>query len=202
MSLSTTTTTAAISASKIYNIPVTSVTTFVVGNPIMINGEIMYIAGVNSVANTFTARMRGAEGTAAMAHDVLSPVVTGLPSDFPGPAPGAISAQPPTDDLVVTIGQDQTIILPNQNVMYNIAKASACAITLSAPPATGIGVTVLFVSASPYAHVLTYAPGFLGGVNTVATFRALVGATLALQIGAGGQVSILAPGTSNVTLSA
>lgn len=199
MSVTTTTLTATIGPSTLL-IPVTSTVGLSPNNPVQIDSEIFFIAG-SITSTSFRARWRGAEGTAAAAHDVNAQVMVGATgADFPATAAGNIGPIPPTEDLVITIGQDQTVTLPNQNAQYNINKPSICNITLAAASPLNVGLQAVFVSNTAFAHVITYAAGFLGGTNTVLTLTAKVGASVILQVGIGGQIAV-AGAAGQATLS-
>lgn len=151
---------------------------------IQIDGEVMWLVSVPA-PGVITVRMRGAEGTAASAHDVLSNVYTSANiSDFGSIPPGSPTFIDPADDLPQTIGQDGAIPLPNANVIYNINKGSAAALTLAAPPLSENGTTVVITSQTPFAHViiatLLFADGSVAGPKTTATFLNAKGATMTL----------------------
>jgi hypothetical protein len=192
MALTQTTLTSAISASQItFGVTSTSTGFPVVGTqnaqppqPVQIDGEFMYVTGV-PVANTITVRCRGAEGTAAVAHDVLAPVITSSnPNDFGAIPPGDLVLIDQSIDNPVTIGQDGVIPQPNGPVVYNINKATAAALTLAAPAFTLNGTRVVITSQTAAAHVITattlLADAVTGSPHTTATFAAFKGATITL----------------------
>ncbi len=189
MALQQTSLSAAITASQV-TIPVTSTAAFPpVGTPfvnqcVLIDTEYMYCVGVPA-ANVITVRSRGAEGSAAQTHDVLANVYTTVNNADWGPVPTAVTAQnDPSDDLVISIGQDSTITAAVGNADYNINKASACNITLAAPSLGSNGVNVVFTAQTAFAHVITATALLMDGTVTaphnVATFTAGKGATLSL----------------------
>jgi len=201
MALSSTTLTAAISPTRLSNIPVASAAAVTVGQPLKIDAEFMYCVSVNLVANTVTVRMRGSDGI-AVAHDVNA-IVTSSASgaDWPALPAGSGGIAPPSQDDVVTLGQDQTVTVPAKNTTYLIQKGSAAAITVAGGTAAQVGVQMTFISGTAYAHALTYAGGFLAGANTVATFAAKVGASLVVEVGASGVLSAINNPSANVTLT-
>ena len=104
----------------------------------------------------------------------------------------------PEDDDIVTIGTDITFTpagsfpvpgvslpLPMKNTTYYIAKGSAAAITLISGTAAQAGTRLVFISATAFGHVVTYAPGFLGtaGASDAATLPAAVGAAAMFECG-------------------
>ena len=71
-------------------------------------------------------------------------------------------------------------LTPNNSALYMVTKGSAAAITLAAPTAAGINITVS--SDSAFAHVITATSliqdGTTGGPHSLATFSAFPGATV------------------------
>ncbi len=180
---------AAITASAI-TWPVTSTAAFPpVGTPavnqvVLVDNEFAVCIGVPAV-NVITVRSRGNEGSAAVPHDVLANVYTTVNNADWGPVPTAVTAQnDPSDDLVISIGQDSTIIPATGNTVYNINKLTACNITLAAPSLMSNGVNVTFTSQTAAAHIITatalLADGAAGSPHTTAMFAAQKGATLSL----------------------
>lgn len=195
MSLTLTNLTAAITNSRVQNLAVASTSGAVVGAPMKIDNEYMVCTAVTP-PNTISVRSRGNEGSAAVAHDVNAPVLfSATASDFTQVPTGSWNILPATSDDVLSIGQNQTITPPLRNTTYFITCPTACAITLASGSPAQAGVTMMFISNTPFAHVITYGAGFLGGVNTVATFPAKVGATLLTEVGLSGVVA--AVGTGN-----
>ena len=132
---------------------------------------------------------RGLEGTAQVAHGILADVVTGLPGDFPAPPAGHPVQVPPTITGRNSLGADVTIDtadLPKGDLTYVITKATAAAITLSAPSKAQNGLRVTFRSATAAAHTVTLAAGFYGdaGSSDIATFAAKIGASMTIEANA------------------
>lgn len=164
-------------------LPVVGALPLPVGNPMLIDSELMYVVS-QPVAGTVIVRGRGTEG-ASVAHDILSPVVCSiLPGDFPAVAPGQTVTLDPANDGPQTIGQDQTIVVPVANTIYNISKASAAAIVLPAPSVALNGLTLIFTSNTAFAHVVTATSLFMDGTGTLphstATFAAKQGASMTI----------------------
>lgn len=182
MALTQTSLTADITASQL-TLPVTSSTGFAANQPVLIGGEYMWCASVVS-STIIKVRSRGSEGTAAMAHDVLSNVATSATfSDFPAVPDGAVSIRPPYVDDIVEVGEDGTIACPNKNTTYVLTKGSALAsTTLAQPTKAQNGLRLTFTSQTAFAHVITSVmeDGTTGG-STTATFAAFVGASMILE---------------------
>jgi hypothetical protein len=188
MSLQQTALTAPITFNQVGNIGVASTAAFPpVGTPfvnqtVLIDNEYMSCIGVPMV-NVITLGRRGIEGSAAVAHDTLSNVYTTVNNADWGPVPTAVTAQnDPSDDIVISIGQDSTITPATGNVAYNINKLTACNITLNAPALMANGVSVEFTSQTAAAHVITATglinDGTSGSPHNLATFAAQKGATI------------------------
>lgn len=198
---------AAITASQL-TLPVTSTAAFPpVGTPfvnqtVLIDSEFMVCVGVPAVG-VITVRSRGAEGTIAAPHDVLANAYTTTNNADWGAIPGGITVTiDPTDDSVVSLGQDGVVPLPTSNTAYNINKATAAALTLGAPLLGENGVTAVFTSQTAAAHVITatalFQDGSTGSPRTTATFTAFRGATMTL-VAENGFWNVIA--LQNVTLS-
>lgn len=179
---------AAITASAV-TWPVTSTAAFPpVGTPfvnqtVLVDSEFAVCVGVPA-AGFITVRSRGTEGTVAVAHDVLANVYTTSNNADWGPIPSAVTVTiDPTDDGVVSIGQDGAIPLPLSNTVVNINKATALAGTLAAPSLVDNGLALLITSQTAAAHVIT-ATGLLRDGTTATgntlTFTAVAGATVTL----------------------
>lgn len=151
---------------------------------IQIDSELMWLAGVPAT-NTIDVRMRGTEGTYAIAHDTLAAVLTSpQPNDFGAIPPGQAGIIDPDEDQIATIGQDGAIPIPSKNTIYNINKATAAALTLAAPTPAMNGLRVTLTSQTAVAHIVTATALLAGGVTgsplTTATFGAFKGASVAL----------------------
>ncbi len=128
---------------------------------------------------------RGYDGSIAIAHDILAPVVTSSdPQDWPAVASGEVVHRPPDVAAEVTLGQDGAIALPTRNTNVLITKASACLFTLAAPSTAQDGIRLTISSATAQAHVLTATTllenGLSGSPFTTATWAAFIGGTLSL----------------------
>ncbi len=153
-----------------------------VGVPLLIDNEIMFIVQ-QPVANLVQVRGRGSEGTPAQAHDILANVyIAGAPNDFQNPTWGSVSQVDPTNDYVISIGQDATVTIPLSNGSFNINKASACAIILPAPALISNAVTIVFTSNTAFAHTITATglinDGTASSPHNLVTFAAQKGAAV------------------------
>lgn len=151
---------------------------------VQVDGEYMY--HVRTIASgVIEVRSRGADGTLAFAHDLLSPVSMGVPSDFALTPNGAVAPRPPFVDEVVTYGQDGAIAIPNHDQTILLNKATAAALTLAAPTVGQNGLKLTFVNQTAAAHVITatslLADAVTGSPHTTATFAAFKGSSLTLK---------------------
>lgn len=151
----------------------------------LVDGEYMLIDNV-PVAGQVKVLMRGYNGTAAVAHDLLADVVTSSSaSDFPALGVGQSVQRPLSADLLVTVGEDGAVPVPVQNTTVFLSKASALAATLAAPSVASNGVRLTLTSQTAAAHVITatslLADGASGSPHTTATYAAYKGASLVLE---------------------
>jgi len=158
-------------------------TTFV-NQVVLIDTEFMVCIGVPAIGS-ITVRSRGYEGTAAVAHDILANVYTTANNADFGPISPALTVQiDPTDDAIVSVGQDGAITVPITNTAVNINKATAAALTLAAPLLSDNGVTLMITSQTAAAHVVTATAlindGTVTTPKTTMTFVAGRGATVTL----------------------
>lgn len=206
MALTTTTTSAAITASQL-RLPITNtasgfpaVGSYGQRQRMTIDGEDMLIIGV-PIAGMVDVIMRGYNGTTAKQHDAQSNVATSAnDQDFAALGAGQIVSRPPFVDDIVTVGTDQTITVPFKNTTYLLNKATALAVTLSSGTAAQLGIRMTFIAENAVAHVLTYTPGFNANTTSsdTATFSGVVGAALMVEVSANGLLTALS--TSNVTI--
>jgi hypothetical protein len=150
-----------------------------------IDGEFMYIVGVPA-SGYVTVRGRGSEGTAAVAHDKLAPVLTSSAvSDWPATPTGSVTPRPVFADDIVTLGQNGVIAVPIKDTIVNITKATALSsTTLAAPSTASNGVQLTLTSQTAAAHVITatslVGDAVSGSPHTTMTFAAYIGATITL----------------------
>lgn len=159
------------------------------GQPMQVDGELMYITGV-PVAGQVTVRGRGSDGTVAEAHAILAPVQTSAtPTDFPNPSLGQQVARAPIFPIQMTIGANTNpIVIPTsvRDITFNLTKATALASTdLPAPTVAQNGLRVTLTSQTSEAHVITATTlindGTSGVPHTTLTFAAFAGASIVLQ---------------------
>ena len=145
----------------------------------LVDGE--YVQ-VESTSNSPTLGVvRGINGSLAVAHNTLAPVVYGLTSDFTDLASqgsDSIRIAP-----VATYSVNGAFTVPYVDQTVYITKAGVLALTLNAAIPADLSVTVKFISLTANAHTLTYTAGFYGNTTSsdVATFAATVGATFTIQ---------------------
>jgi hypothetical protein len=186
MAITQTTLAAAITSSQL-SFALTATTGFAANQVIEIDGERMLCQSV-PVSGTVTVMLRGYDGTVANPHDILAPVTTGLPSDFPGVPSGAVSDLPPYYDEQLSLGQDGSITIPTRNTIYTLNKGSALALTITAPSLAANGLRLSFTSTTAFAHVITADPssaeifvdGTSAGPEEKLTFAAFAGASCVL----------------------
>jgi hypothetical protein len=124
--------------------------------------------------------------------------------DFPAPPPGHAVQVPPVETGRNTLGADTTLNTADypktRQFVYVITKATAAAITLSAPSKAQNGLTLTFRSATAAAHTVTYTAGYYGDATSsdIATFAAKVGASMTIEANAGTWGVI---GLANVTIA-
>ena len=120
MALTRTTLTAPITSNQLTFGVASTVTGFppvgsYVTQPVVIDDESLFLVTtlVTGAPGTILVRGRGSDGTAAMPHDVGSPVLTSAsPGDFPAVAPGFSTMRPVQLPDIVTYGQDGAIAVP------------------------------------------------------------------------------------------
>jgi len=193
MSLTRTSTSAAITANQITNLGITSTSSGfpaagVVGSRqlVQIDGEFMLLDQVVA-SGVINVLQRGYNGTAAVAHDILAPVITSASnSDFVAVGVGALDSRPPYVDDQFNVGQNGAIPVPVKNTTYLLTKATALAsTTLAAPAKDQDGLRVTLTSATSAAHVIMattlLADAVSGSPHTTATYAAFIGASLTLE---------------------
>lgn len=178
MALSRTTLSAAISKDT-DTITVASSSGATVGGFCKINGEYSTVYQI-PVAGTVRIRTRGERGGKAVAHAATSPVVFGLYSDLANAFPSDL---PHLFDEI-TMSADGAISIPSKNTRINITKATAAALTLTAP-GTSVpdGIILEIRGYTAAAHTVTLTAGFFGNTTSsdVATFAAGGGGVLVLE---------------------
>jgi hypothetical protein len=182
MSITATTLAADLSANS-NTVKVTSGTGFpTAGGPPQNPGYLMRIdkeymlAVVQPVSGTIKVAQRGYNGTAVVAHDILSPVlVSASPSDFDPIAPGNDVDLTPAQPIDETIGEDRTFTAAEvaswgtQPRNFPINKATAAAIVLVAPSKAQDGLEVTFTSLTAAIHVIT-ATGLLANAGAASPY--------------------------------
>ncbi len=160
-----------------------------------------FIGAVVSIPSTtsVTVRGRGWEGTAAVAHNILSPVsFAAAIGDFADVPAGSVNVLPPFTDPVVNYGAAGAIAVPTRNATITLDKASAAAMTIVDPTKGVDGLTLTIIATTAAAHTVTNTTGFNGAGTSgdVATFGGAIGDNMVIKA-LNGQWDIIA--TRNVT---
>jgi hypothetical protein len=184
MAATSTTLAAAVGANDM-TIVVTSAAGFAVGNIIRVNSEWMTQTGAAS-GTTIPVRRGGQNGSTQVAHVILSPVVTALPSDTLNDGPSAVTNPANWEKIINSISVNTptgtTEPSPTYNTLTFINKVAAAAIVLGNPSALVDGLEWTIFSNTTGAHTVTYTPGFHGdtGSSDIATFAATIGNSMTL----------------------
>jgi hypothetical protein len=199
MALTNTSLSAACTATDL-TINVTSTSSFAVGRPIKIEQEFM--GPITAIAGTAVSLLRrGIDGTAAVAHNALAPLSTGLYSDMPPVTPGTFVAVPPMNDGFVSYSVSGAITLPDKNTVVDITKATAAAMTLADPTVTQNGIVLTVVAQTAAAHTVSNSAGSgfngSGASFDIATFGGGIGDALQVVANNGKWITLV---TKNVTL--
>ncbi len=195
-----TTAAAAIGANDM-TISVTSATGFAAGNVIRVDNE--WMVQTAAASGVVVPVRRGLQGSAQVAHNLLSDVATGLPVDFQTPPPGQNVPQPPSGDGMVTYGASGAIAIPQKDSTIILQKASAAAMTL-ADPAVGVdGLTLTILATTAAAHTVSNlgGSGFNGGGtgSDIGTFGGAIGDGMIIKAEGGKWIVVT---KTNVTLAA
>ena len=181
------TTLAAACTAEATSLILTSATGTAAGNLLRVNDEFMYVQAITSTTVTV---QRGRAGTKAMAHGILSIVVTGLPSEF-------ADADEYTDHIY-TYGVSGAIT-PRPGI-HRLSKAGVGAMTLAVPPKDMEGKMLTIVSTTAQAHTVTLDSGYYNGAtNTKGTYGGAIGDVFTLLV-IGGNYCVVT--NKNVTLAA
>jgi hypothetical protein len=181
MALTTTSLSAALSANAVV-LSATSATGATVGGFAKVDGEFMVITAINGTS--ISVRSRGDQGTAAVAHAVLSPLVFGLASDLAqmlGPSEVVLPVFDQYD--MATIGANGAIAVPSRQTVFLITKATALGTsTLANPTKDQTGLILTFTSTTAAAHVVTLVTSQDGttGNSTTYTFAAFAGCSFSV----------------------
>lgn len=181
MALTQTSISAALSADALV-LAATSATGATVGGFAKVDGEFMVITAINGTA--ITVRSRGDQGTAAVAHKVLAPLVFGLATDLQSMlGPTEVLAPVFLDYDIATIGANGAIAVPSRQTVFFITKATALgSSTLANPTKDQNGLILTFTSTTAAAHVVTLVTSQDGttGNSTTYTFAAFAGCSFAV----------------------
>ncbi len=141
-----------------------------------------FLAVQQPVSGVIKLAMRGYNGTAAAAHDILAKVsVSALGSDFADPSSGNVTTLPPYLPAQETLGENRTFTAAevlawgNQPRQFAITKGSALGVTLVAPSTAQDGLVISFTSLTPYLHVIT-ATALIANGGTASPYTTATGA--------------------------
>lgn len=193
MAFNGTTLAAPMDASQL-DIAVTSATGASAGRICKIEDE--YSVVVKVIGTIVSLRSRGDNGTSARAHNILSPVVFGDPSDMVNIPPARHRGQIEQLDGIVTYGASGAIAIPDKDTTVILAGSAALAMTLADPTRAQDGVKLRIEASGAAAHTVTSATGFNAGgaAVDVATFAAAIGNNLVLEAVAGKWVIVSSVG--------
>ena len=178
----TSTTLAAACGASDQTITVTSATGFAVGNLIRVDSEWMLQTAAAVNTTTIPVRRNGMNGSAVVAHTILAPVMTCLPSDTLNAGPDQILNPAVANKQITSYGASGAITPPTFDTLVLLNKATAAAMTLAGPSALADGTEVTILSTTAAAHTVTYTAGFYGDTDSsdVATFAAKAGASMTI----------------------
>lgn len=159
----------------------TSGTGFAADQVAKVDGEYVRIGAVSGAV--ISGLVRGYNGTAAVAHDLLSTVITTADNtDWTALQDGGDTDRPPYVADVISVGENGAIACPTRDTTIMLTKATALAsTTLADPPRDRDGLRVTVTSTTDAAHVITgtFADGTTGA-HTTATYAAFNGASMDL----------------------
>lgn len=164
------------------SINVTAATGAAIGNIICVDGEYM-VQTAAAVGTVIPVQRGGKNGSVQSAHPILSSVVMGASTEFPGPQQGWPVNPAAYKKVQVSYGAAGAIVPPTYDSIIFLNKATAAAMTLESPSAaTPDGTEVTIYSNTAAAHTVTYTPGFHGDTESsdVATFTATKGNSITL----------------------
>ncbi len=176
MAITLSTTLAAACTAADRTIVLTSGTSAAVGMVVKMEQEFSTVASIASDGVTITLGVRGAQGSAAQPHRILSPVELSLASDFSGAPIGSPIPIPYSTTELATYGAAGAILVPNEDGRIFINKATAAAMTLRLPLTDEDGKTLTIQAGTAAAHTVTVptATGFKNTTGT-ATFGGAIG---------------------------
>ena len=179
---------------------VTASTGATVGGVCKVDNEYSVIEAI-PLSGVVDVRSRGDRGGMAIAHDILAPVVFCLASDLADLGTKQDTPVPGDDWDVLNVGQNGVIAVPKKNTIFNLNKGAALASTTLADPGKDQdGLTLVFLTTTDYAHVITTVSLHDGttGAHTTATSAAYAGASLTVTA-AGGKWMITANNNWTIT---
>ncbi len=174
MAITLSTTLAAAVGAGDRTIVVTSATNAAVGMVVKMEQEFSFITAITGT--TITLGVRGTQGSAVVAHKILSPVEISAAADFVGAPIGSPIPIPYSTPELVTYGASGAILVPNEDARIFINKATAGVMTLRLPTTDEDGKTLVIQAGTAAAHTVTVptATGFKNTTGT-ATFGGAIG---------------------------
>jgi len=122
----------------------------------------------------------GYDGTTAGPHGILARAIYGIPSDFGTSPKGPESLSFGASGAITGPGGAGTV--PTADTVIYLTKATAGAYTLAGPAAWQQN-TVILVSTTAAAHLVTYTAGFYGNTTSsdILTFPATINGTFTMK---------------------
>ncbi len=184
ITLSTTAATAIAAGDR--TVKLTSGTSAAVGMTVKMEQEWSTITAIASDGVTITLGVRGLNGSAVVAHKILSPIEISAAADFAGNPTGSAQTIPYSTPLVVYYGAAGQIAIPNQNANIFLTEAAASAMFLQVPSTDIDGRTLTFSAAAAQAYTVTagssgaaVATGYKNTTGT-ATFGGAIGDSMTI----------------------
>jgi hypothetical protein len=157
-------------------IKLTSGTSAAVGMVVKMEQEFSSVAAIASDGVTITLGVRGAQGSAVVAHKILAPVEVSTASDFFNSPIGSDIPIPYSTKELYTYGAAGAIQVPSEDANIFLVAGTAAAMTLPLPTTDIDGVTLTISAGAAQAYTVTV-PTATGYKNTTgtATYAAAIG---------------------------
>lgn len=181
MAITLSTTAATAIAASDRTVKLTSGTSAAVGMTIKMEQEWSTITAIASDGVTVTLGVRGLNGSAVVAHKILSPIEISNAADFSGNPTGSAAIIPYYTPTLTYYGAAGQIAIPPQNATIFLAEAAASAMFLQVPGTDIDGRTLTIMAAAAQAYTVSagssgavVATGFKNTTGT-ATFGGAIG---------------------------
>jgi hypothetical protein len=180
-------------------ISVTAATGFAAGSYVLVDSEMMKI---QTVSGTQIGVFRGVYGTQTVAHTVYAKAEVGTAAEFAEASGGGVGSLKKKPRIYTYAVAGALTIAPGLH-RIGAGAAEVKAMTLAAPSLADDGMEMTVISASAYAHTITYTAGFYGDTTTsdVVTFAAKVGPS-ATFVAIGGVWGVKATSSIGTTANA